>query len=60
MGGCIGVCVRACVSLLLWHKSLELSRGLVLLPPSVSVCRGEVFYTDERAIGERCEKVSPA
>lgn len=54
------VCVRACVSLLLWHKSLELSRGLVLLPPSVSVCRGEVFYTDERAIGERCEKVSPA
>lgn len=46
--------------MLLCHKSLELSRGLVLLSPSVSVCRGEVFYTDDRANGGRREKVSHA
>lgn len=49
-----------CVCLLPWHKSLVLSRGLVLLSSSVSVCRGEVFYTDDRANGERREKVSHA
>lgn len=56
------VCVHECVwsPVLPWHKSLELSRGLVLLPPSVSVCRGEVFYTDDRVNGRRQEKVSHA
>lgn len=49
-----------CGSVLPWHKSLELSRGLVLLSPSVSVCRGEVFCTDDRASGGRREKVSHA
>lgn len=47
-------------SVLLWHKSLQLSRGLVLLSPSVSVCRGEVFYTGDRVNGGRREKVSHA
>lgn len=53
--GCVSV-----GSVLPWHKSLELSRGLVLLSPSVSVCRGEVFYTDDRANGGRRGKVSHA
>lgn len=44
----IGVCVIMFGSLLEGHKSLELSRELVLRSPSVSVCRGEVFYTDDR------------
>jgi len=42
------------------HKSPELSKGLLLLSPSVSVCRGEAFYTDDRANGGRQRKVSHA
>ena len=57
MCGCIGcVCVCVCG---LWHKSLEPSRGLVLLPPSVSVCWGEVFCTDDRANGGEARKSEP-
>lgn len=48
-----------CGSVLLWHKSVELSRGLVLLSPSVSVCRGEVFYTDDRANGGEARESEP-
>lgn len=61
---CVNALVRVgayvCRSVLPWHKSLELSRGLVLLSPSVSVCRGEVFYADDRANGGRRGKVSHA
>lgn len=47
----VGWWVGVCGSALPWHKSLEASRGLVVLAPSVCVCRAEVFYTDGRANG---------
>lgn len=49
---CINAYVCVCVTVLQWHKSQELNR-LLLVPPSVSVCMGEVFYTDDRVNGRR-------
>lgn len=55
MNAKVCACKRVCVYVSLCYGGINhgLSRGPVLLPPSVSVCRGEVFYTDDRVNGGR-------